>query len=71
MHFEARRGIIEAFSVDGTEITSPSLIGASVHDITDWATRLSQAGARLDVPVVGAWMDGVLGTQFTANESQD
>lgn len=71
VHFEARRGIIEQFSIDGVEVTSPSLIGASVHDIDDWAARLSQAGTELDVAVAGAWMDGVLGTRFTTQRPQD
>lgn len=69
MHFEARRGIIEAFSVDGVDITSSSLIGTSIHDIDDWTARLNQSDARLDAPVVGAWMNDVLGTRFTTEES--
>jgi hypothetical protein len=71
VHFEARRGIIEAFSVDGVDITSSSLIGASVHDIDDWTARLSHSDARLDAPLVGAWLNDVLGTRFTIEESQD
>lgn len=70
VHFEAKRGIIEQFSVNGVEITSPSLLGTSVYDVNDWAARLrqateNQAAVVADAPILGAWMDGVLGTHFT------
>ena len=71
MQFEARRGVIERFSVDGVEVTSPALSGASVHDIDDWTARLGEAEVQLDASAVGAWMDGVLGTRFTTPRSQD
>lgn len=64
--FEAKRGVIEKCTINRVETESPTLIGASVHDISDWGARLAQAGlTAADAGKLGAWMEGVLGTQFT------
>lgn len=57
---------MEKCSINGVETDSPALIGASVHDIGDWGARFVRAGLAGDeAGKLGAWMEGVLGTQFT------
>jgi hypothetical protein len=63
---EAKRGIIEKCSINHVQTDSPALVGANVHDIDAWGARFAQAGlASTDADKLGAWMEGVLGTQFT------
>ncbi|VUC31280.1 unnamed protein product [Clonostachys rosea] len=64
LYIEAKRGIINNLKLNGTSLESPSIVGASIWEISDWATRLRDAGAEVDdVQEVGAWLDGVLATQ--------
>ncbi|CAI6079518.1 unnamed protein product [Clonostachys chloroleuca] len=64
LYIEAKRGIVNKLTLNGTSLDSPSIVGASIWEISDWATRLRDAGAGVDdVKEVGAWLDGVLATQ--------
>ncbi|OAQ79691.1 lipoyltransferase [Purpureocillium lilacinum] len=67
IHFEARHGLIEQFSIEGDEgADTESLIKSSLHDVGDWTERLTQVGlSRWDAADVGSWLNGVLGTSFT------
>lgn len=64
--FEARRGIIESFSVAGKPTESPELIGRNIHDIIDWTAPLREAGVDTDeVAQTGKWLNGIMGVEFT------
>ncbi|KID83584.1 Biotin/lipoate A/B protein ligase [Metarhizium guizhouense ARSEF 977] len=67
IHFEARHGIIERFSIAGQQnFDEQQLINSSLHDISNWDTQLFQAGlGRKDAYDVGSWMNRILGTEFT------
>ncbi|TWU73860.1 Biotin/lipoate A/B protein ligase [Metarhizium rileyi] len=67
IHFEARHGVIERFSIAGQQhLDERQFINRSLHDIPNWELRLSQAGLGRDAAGdVGAWMDRILGTEFT------
>ncbi|UNI24714.1 Lipoate--protein ligase [Purpureocillium takamizusanense] len=67
IHFEARHGLIEQFSIEGNESAdTASLVKSSLHDIGDWTEPLTQAGlSQSDAADVGSWLNGVLGTLFT------
>jgi hypothetical protein len=64
LYIEAKRGIVNKLTLNGTSLDSPSIVGASIWEISDWTTRLRDAGAGVDdVREVGAWLNGVLATQ--------
>ncbi|POR33934.1 Putative lipoate-protein ligase A [Tolypocladium paradoxum] len=66
IHFEARHGLIERFTIEGEQRATDSLVNGSLHDVHDWIERLSQVGlGERDAAHVGAWMNDVLGTAFT------
>ncbi|KHN95507.1 Biotin/lipoate A/B protein ligase [Metarhizium album ARSEF 1941] len=67
IHFEARHGVIERFSIPGEQnFDGQKLINTSLHDISNWSSQLSQAGLGREASAhVGSWMDQVLGTEFT------
>ncbi|OAQ69752.1 lipoyltransferase [Pochonia chlamydosporia 170] len=67
VHFEARHGVIERFGVgERQNFNQEQLISSSIQDVSDWQSRLSQAGlGSKDANQIGIWMNQVLGTEFT------
>ncbi|ODA80550.1 hypothetical protein RJ55_03509 [Drechmeria coniospora] len=66
IHFDARHGVLEDFSIEGAEVDTASLAQLSLHDVGDWVHQLAQAGlGDGDAARVGTWMNEVLGTAFT------
>ncbi|KND94615.1 putative lipoate-protein ligase A [Tolypocladium ophioglossoides CBS 100239] len=67
IHFEARHGLIERFNIEGEQrAATDSLVNSSLHNVHDWIERLAQVGlGGRDAADAGAWMNDVLGTEFT------
>lgn len=73
MRFEARQGVIENFDIQDSTwsaaTANPSFfVGKKLYDIDDWGLSLMQAGLEEgEAAKIGSWMDGVLGSKFSAS----
>ncbi|KAG6131576.1 hypothetical protein E4U38_003878 [Claviceps purpurea] len=70
LYFEARHGLVEKFRVrepsQQSELGEDLLTQTSLQDISDWASRLREAGlSSAESRQLGSWMNEVLGTEFT------
>lgn len=76
VHFEARHGVIEKFSMDGARFSGAPMDSsvfeeAKICDIYDWVARLADAGVgKRDAGEVGTWLNSVMGTEFTRSDRQ-